>query len=361
MEREILINIASLLLGWLLGFLQPAIIDYFSKIRKRRINRKSQKQVITYDPINDKVMLLHSWSFAHQLLPSDTKIIMADRPQDCPYIEEQNEFYTIANNYAFQNYKGNICYMIGYKVDHKDNHFGNTFEITVAPCDYSEALSVSDYLDNHPDVVKKIMSQVNKNPYQYFKQAIPSDIFINVIVVSEADNILVLRRSRAVASAQGKWCVGAFETMEYSLQDTAKADKNFHALTQRCLKEELNLYQQERKEDGTVIDCYDFNSIFISSISLSLYHMGTLITSIVKVKGLTEGEISQKISQQAHSKYEHDGIAWLPFNRKNIKAFVEEGKGSYQQFVENNGNEWIGYAKWSLYELARVYDFDKLK
>ena len=361
MDKEILVNIASLLVGWLLGFLQPAILDYFSKIRKRRINKKSQEHIITYDPINNKILLLHSWSFSHQLLPNDTEIHMVDNPKDCPYIENWKEFQSIASDFALQNYKGSICYMIGYKIDHKDNHYGNKFEMTVAQCDYSEALAVSPYLEKHPNVINEIIAQVNNNPFKYFEKAIPSDVFINVMVVSEAENFLVLRRSRSVASAQGKWCVGSFETMEYSLQDTAKADKNFHILTQRCLKEELNLSQQERKDDGTIVDCYDFNSIFISSISLSLFHMGTLITSVVKVRGLTEGEIVKKITQQAHSKYEHDGIAWLPFNRKYVKQFVENSKGPYQQFVNNYDNEWIEYTKWSLYELARVYDFDKIK
>ena len=361
MDKEIVINIASLLVGWLLGFLQPAIINYFSKVRKKRINKKSQEQIITYDPINNKVMLLHSWSFSHQLLPSDTEIELQDRPRECPYIEDMEEFQTIANDFACQNYKGNICYMIGYKVDHRDNHYGKTFKMTVAPCDYSEALSVSPYLKKHPHVEKDIIAQINQNPFKYFEKAIPSDIFINVMVVSEADNFLVLRRSRAVASAQGKWCVGSFETMEYSFQDTAKADKNFHLLTQRCLQEELNLSQQERKDGDNVVNCYDFNSMFISSISLSLFHMGTLITAVVKVKGLTEGEITKKILQQAHSKYEHDGIAWLSFNRKDIKNFIENDKGPYQHFVEKQNNEWIEYTKWSLYELARIYDFDKFK
>lgn len=359
MDKDIIINVVLLFVGWLLGFLQPAIIEYFSKLRKKRINKRSQRKTINYDPINNKVMLLHSWSFSHQLLPGDMEIIVGKRPTTCPYIKNQHEFQSIANGFARQNYKGNVCYMIGYKVDHRDNHFGNKFEMTVAPCDYSESLSVSPYLEKHPDIAEKIVAQVNRNPYQYFKNAIPSDIFINVIVVSEAENFLVLRRSRSVASAQGKWCVGSFETMEYSLQDTAKADKNFHILTQRCLKEELNLSQQEHKGNGLVIDCYDFNSIFISSISLSLFHMGTLVTSVVKVKGLTEGEITQKITQQAHSKYEHDGIAWLPFNRKYVKLFIENNKGPHQQFVKKFNNEWIEYTKWSLYELARVYDFDK--
>ena len=54
--------------------------------------------------------------------------------------------------------------MIGYKVDHRDNHFGNKFEMTVAPCDYSESLSVSPYLEKHPDIAEKIVAQVNRNP-----------------------------------------------------------------------------------------------------------------------------------------------------------------------------------------------------
>ena len=360
MDKDFLMNVFFLFAGWILGFLQPAIISFFKRLRKKSLNKKSLEKVITYDPQDDNIIMIHSWSLSHRLLPHYTIIKYVDSPRNYYYIKDIEEFESIRQGFSKQNYCGNVCYMVGYKIDHGDNHYGDVFEMTVAPCDYSESLSVSPYLEHHPDVITQVVNQININPYKYFENAIPSDIFINVMVVSECDNFLVLRRSKAVASAQGKWCVGSFETMEFSLQETAKSDKNFHLLTQRCLEEELDLYQQETLENGEVVDCYNFNSIFISSISLSLYHMGTLITAVVKVKGVTEGYITNKILKNAHSKYEHDGIEWLPFNKKNIKEYIEKDIGYFRNFVNDKKGEWIGYSKWSLYELARVYDFDKL-
>ena len=346
------------LLGAVIGFIPSIILYYFNILKKNRQNRKSYAQVINYPHENDILIPLHSWSFKHPLLPKRTRIIQKTRPDSTEFIKNQEEYDTYVETFKLQNYTGDISYCVGYNVDHQDNRYGENFELMVANCDYSEALASGKYLTGHPDVKEQIRAMVNNDPQSYFRMAIPSDIFLNLIVVSEFGNLLVLRRSKSVASARGLWCLGAYETMEQYHESTAHGDPDFHALAQRCLEEEFAISQIEREADNRIVQRY--KSIFISSISLSLSHAGMLVTGIVRLENITEGEVIQRISKSAHSKYEHDDVRWLPYNHKEIKKFVENGTGLYDNFVKSTDEKWIGYAKWSLYECARVYDYDNV-
>lgn len=345
-------------LGAVIGLIPSIILYYFKIIKKNRQNKKSYSQVINYPYENDILIPLHSWSFNHPLLPKKTKIIQEERSDSHEFIRDQEEFDSYVDTFKSQNYTGEISYCVGYNVDHQDNKYGDNFELKVANCDYSEALASGKYLTTHPDVRERIRNIVNADPQAYFQKAIPSDIFLNLIVVSEYGNLLLLRRSKSVASARGLWCVGAYETMEQYHASTAHGDPDFHALAQRCLEEELAISQIEKDADNRIVQRY--KSIFISSISLSLSHAGLLVTGIVRLENITEGEVIQRISKSAHSKYEHDDVRWIPFNHREIKKFVEKGTGLYDNFVTSTNEKWIGYAKWSLYECARVYDYDNV-
>ena len=346
------------LLGAVIGFVPSIILYYFNIIKKNRQNKRSYEQVINYKFENDILIPLHSWSFKHPLLPKRTKIIQKERLHLHELILNQEEFNSYVDTFKAQNYTGAISYCVGYNVDHQDNKYGENFELMVADCDYSEALASGKYLSAHPEIKDRIRAMVSEDPQAYFRKAIPSDIFINLIVVSEYGNILVLRRSKSVASARGLWCVGAYETMEQYHESTAHGDPDFHALAQRCLEEELAIQQIEQDVDNRIIQRY--KSIFISSISLSMSHAGMLVTGIVRLENITEGEVIKRISKKAHSKYEHDDVRWLPFNHREVKKFVENETGIYDNFVKSTNEKWISYAKWSLYECARVYDYDNV-
>ena len=342
------------------GWAVAKILDIYFKICREKwqnwkLERDQEFLSIDFDPSKIGVSILHSWSYKHRLYPANTILSRVDTKPHTPYlVGNEAEFQKIVQNYKNQNYTGDVCYMVDYKVDHRDNVHGYNFELTVAPSDYSEASAISDYLKNHTEIKNEIINTIKDNPIEYFRQALPSDIFINLIVLSKNNNVLLLRRSNSVSSAKGKWCIGAFETMNDSLrQQTAGADINFHELARRGLKEELNLLEVNDK--GQTV--YDVNSIFISSISLSHYHMGTLVTAIVKLKDLTEKEITSNILSFAESKFEHDGIKWVKYDKKEIKKFIETDSGLYADCIKNDTGEWIAYAKFSLYELYRTGDF----
>lgn len=346
------------LLGAVIGFIPSIILYYLNIIKKNRQNKKSYEQVITYPFKDDILILLHSWSFRHHLLPNRTKTIELERPEPHDLIKDKEEFNSYVEAFREQNYTGTVAYCVGYNIDHQDNIYGRDFELKVSSCDYSESLALGKYLSVHPEVKEQIRRMVNDDPQAYFKKALPSDIFLNLIVISEFGNILALRRSKAVASARGLWCVGAYETMEQYHESTALGDSDFHALAKRCLEEEFAISQIEQDENHHIIQRY--KSIFISSISLSLSHAGMLVTGIVRLENMTEGEVMQRITKNAHSKYEHDDLRWLPFDHKEVKNFIEKGTGLYDNFVKSTDERWISYAKWSLYECARVYDYDNV-
>lgn len=350
MEEILLSSIWSFLLGLISAF----FIKVYRKLHVRHLSKKSRQQVIIYDSEKDGLIPLHSWSYYHRLLPQNMKIQLKHRPKQS-YLNE-GIIDTSRKDFEKQNYRGrNVCYCVGYNVDHQDNKYGQIFVLKVAPCDYSESLALEQYLRDNPDKKKEIAAIVNNDPQQYFSFAIPSVIFINLIVISENDNLLVLRRSKSVASARGLWSVGAYETMEYAKSSTAKVDNNFHSLAERCLDEELGIYRTFQSQSGEVTSYY--NDIFISSMSLSLFHMGLLVFGVVKLKNLTESEIELRISS-SHGKYESDQIRWLPLNKKDIKDFIENDNGIYQDFIDKENGEWLSYVKSSLNEAVRVKDYN---
>lgn len=349
MEKDLLL----LFIGFLLGFAQIFVIKICRKLRISYLSKKSRQQVIRYDSEEDGLILLHSWSYDRRLLPQNMKIELKDRPKQS-YLNER-VIDTSRKGFEKQNYRGNVCYCVGYDVDHQDNKYGQIFKLKIAQCDYSESLALGQYLRDNPDKKKEIAAIVNNDPQQYFSSAIPSVVFINLIVISENDNLLVLRRSKSVASARGVWSVGAYETMEYVKNSTAKSDNNFHSLAERCLKEELGIYRTFQSQSGEVTEYY--NDIFISSMSLSLSHMGLLVFGVVKLKNITEGEIELRISG-SHGKYESDQIRWLPLNKKEIKDYIENDNGIYRNFIDKENGDWLTYVKLSLYEAVRVKDYN---
>lgn len=346
-------DIILLLAGFLLGFAQIFILNIFKRCRIRYANKKSNQDTIQYDPEKDGLLLLHSWSYEHRLLPQNMKIELRERPEQS--FVDPHALETARQYFEKQNYKGDICYCVGYNVDHQDNIYGQMFVLEVAPCDYSEALALGEYLKDKPEKKQEIANIINKDPLQYFSSAIPSDIFVNLIVISENNNLLALRRSKSVASARGIWTIGAYETMEYRKGGTAKSDNNFHSLAERCLIEEFGIYRTFLAKSGKVT--YYYNDIFISSFTLSLYHMGLLVFAVVQLKNMTEGEIEQRISR-SHGKYESDQVRWLPFDKKGIKEFIENNTGIYKDFVDKEKGAWIDYAKFSLFEAIRVKDYN---
>lgn len=353
-------------LTFLLGWAGNRILDnawhqaYNSYQRKRLLN-KSKFINLNYNPEKNGLIQLHAWSYSHRLQPENTIMKKGQRP-DSDLIKRPGEFEKLVEKYKAQNFRGEVCYMVDYNVDHQDNEYGKSLEITLAPCDYSESEALGEYCKLHPELVAEVKQLLNRDTKEYFKKALPSVVFMNLIIVSEDDNILVLRRSRAVASAQGLWCVGAYETMEYPFSSTACNDSSFHKLATRCLAEEIGIRPVERiPNQAKTRRIFDDDSIFISSMSLSTWHMGILITAIVKLKNISEEELTNRIISQAHSKYEHDGLQWLPINITEIKNFIEKDTGIYTEFVNANNGRWIDYTKWSLYELARIIDFDKYK
>lgn len=345
--------------GWFAG---KMLDQTFSLLHKKynnwKLRRNQQSISINYDSQNDGLILLHSWSYSHRLHPSNTNIIVTENPRTT-YIEHKDIFDSIAYRYKKQNIRGEICYMINYNVDHMDNEYGKNFDFFVAPCDYSETSAITEYLALYPHIKEQIISTIQKSPKEYFAQALPSDVFLNLIVICN-NNILILRRSTSVSSARGLWCIGAYETMELPNSKTVGNDVNFHKLAERCLLEEIGILPSEIcNKTGKTKEYFNTNSIFISSIYLSLFHMGTLITAIVKLNNITEDEITERIISKAHSKYEHDAVEWIGLDKKDIKEFLENGTGRFAEFINNKNGQWIAYAKSSLYEIYRCSEFDQ--
>jgi hypothetical protein len=206
-------------------------------------------------------------------------------------------------------------------------------------------MAIYDYLKEHPTVKQDIINILKEDPKIYFRNALPSNIVINVVVISELNNILAVKRSSAVANAKNEWTVGPFETMIYNFNAPAESDSSFDSLARRCLKEELG------------IEANDYKEIFISWVGLSLLSMRLHVVAIVKIQSTTEANIERKM-RKAHGYYEASMVQWLPLDEVQIKNFIENNSGVYMDSINQQEGKWSPFTSLALTEALRVKDYD---
>ncbi len=330
------INWIELVLGWLLGMLTPIALSYVNKVIKKVKDRRYRKGVFNYNPESDGLYMVNRWSLERPLTKSTHKVKIQKAKPFQDFIPAE-ELQKRATDLRSENKSGDICFLTDYQIDHKESAYGENFEITVCRCDYSEHLASYYYLEEHPEIKNKIADLLRTDPKKYLANAIPSNITVNAVVISE-DKFLAIKRSTSVDTAKNIWTVGPFETMVLKPELTPGSDYDIYSLTKRCLFEEVNL-----KED-------QYGEIFISWFGILLSSLRTHIVAVIKIKNISESSVIAS-ANNAHSNYESEQFEWLPFTHQGIKDLVENESGQLSD------REWIKFTALSLQEAWRVRQF----
>jgi hypothetical protein len=326
-------TIISFFLGIIGGLMTNQISGWLKRNKIKSADRRSRKHLFNYNPEDDHLFMINRWSVERPLEPSNHKVLISydQPPQD---FISKDVFQKYVDEQLNEKRTGDICYLVDYQIDHHESIHGKQFTITVAPCDYSEHMASYQYLSDHPELQARIKNLLHQDIKLYLKNPIPADMAVNVVVLSES-NFLAIKRSKSVDSARNLWTVGPFETMILKKDFTPGGHEDLFSLSRRCLKEELNL------------DDNHYGKIVVSWFGLLLTSVRAHIVTVVKIKGISEGDVIQ-LAHNAHSNFESDGFEWVPLKPKDIKEYIENNQGNVAD------RNWISFSKLSLSEALRV-------
>lgn len=288
-----------------------------------------------YDSRQDGLYVINRWS-PNRLLTPDRLVTNVDRLQRAITWFDTDEWTTEVAKQAKNQKAGDVCYLVDYRVDHQESPLNQEFYMTLAPCDYSEHFATVALLEKYPEIHKQIKQCIEDNPKEYARQACPSLIAINVVVLSDEGNFLAIERSTAVDTARGLWTVGPFETMTLSRQRRpGDRREDLFELAERCLWEELGLKPQH------------YGEIVISWIGFLASIVRGHVVAQVKLT-ITEEEAKNRILTEAEHIQETETVEWMPFNKKNISRIIANRESAL------DGREWIDQARLALQETWRM-------
>lgn len=342
--------------GVLSGLFVHSIITTIKKIwlyRKRKLSENNAKLMsIDYNPLVDDVRMLAYWSYDRQLVEKNMKIIeplLTNKPKQ-NYIS-----YSLIKSYAKEfekkNHNGPTAYLTNYIIDNQDHSARKQFEfkIKLVKSDFIDHLAVGKILSENEELKSKLKDLIIEDPLKYFKTPVPSCISTNVIVISELNNVLAIQRSSTTPNLGGYWSIGIHETfLEKSF--LAGDDKNFFGLSRRALTEELRLFPN------------NYHGLFISWMGINLKNMATYCIAITRLKEITESEVIENI-KKGHGSNEIENWAWLPFDLKSVKNFIENDAKIYNEIISKvegvdiSKVRWLNLSKIGLYEAYRVKDY----
>jgi len=339
-------------------------------LKKRGVvkrNENSLDKIPCYNPLKDNVICLRQWNSRDKLNEQNEEIVYDEsrvfnpKSPDIrnPFISAPNEWIEMYEKELLQENKrsGAVSYMTYYSPDNKDTKHGDKLTIKVSTCDYLAHNVNSKYLTRHPEdwnKIKKILIEGNYNAY--FDYAMPSNVFVNFIVINgQTNHVLAIKRSSQELNGRNLWGLGGFETMN-DIANVAHGseEKKLCGIIYRGLCEELAMERGEVTQMS--ICCLSF-----------VKHLGIMVTALVRVdlvgseekdvqenNSLTEGEFIQRIMRQSESGFEHSSIKWLPINLIEMKNYIENENGFYKDVIQaDDGNEakWISYTKWQMYQI----------
>lgn len=250
------------------------------------------------------------WSPARRLTPRNLHQTSEAEPVPSNLISPKD--WSWAKEQA-ANDTGDLVSLKAFTIDHRESERTQLCYVTLAPSDYSDVRAIEALRINRPHSLQSADRLLESGVRNYLLAAVPSSIAVNVVVLSENDELLCLRRSSAVDNGVGLWTVGIYETMKRPDPNNPGTIEDFFELTSRALKEELGL----KSNDGS----YHDPAIAWFGIYKPLLRGHLVAVTRARVP---KSEIERAL-RSADSNYEHDNLCWLPLDGATVKAFCRVG------------------------------------
>lgn len=297
---------------------------------------ENKQNILGFNPEEVGLFPINRWTPSRPLTPERLRMrVTAERPDFSEWIDLP-EWERLAEVYS-KTKGGEIAYVTGFKVDHRESFDGHEFEYRVAHCDYSEHLATREYLKLHAGARSKIRACLSAGGMlDLARTSPPSTVKINVAILDRDRHFMAIQRSGAVDYKKGVWTVGPNETMTLprSIVPGTPGEDLFH-LAERCLREELGL---ERS---------DYGHINISWIGYEDQTASVKVYSQV-VTHLSRRDVDERMAE-AHSLFEAQKVEWIPFKRAPVMDIVKKWENG-----DSHGRSWSSSAPLALQEMWRM-------
>ena len=291
----------------LVGVLANALSGKALRKARRLRARLGYGKHLSYNATTDELFMVGSWSPVRPLDSNRLKtdfITRDERPHQL-LIAADLLRETVASRIHDT---GATVYMTGFRLDHRESDATQNCYVRLAPSEYSEVRAIEFLRIHSPAALLAADSAVAADARSYLSQAVPSSLAVNVIVLTDSQEVLCAKRSSAVDNGVGIWTIGIFETMKQADVSNPGRREDFYALIERALEEELGL----RRED--------YGPIHITWLGIYRpIHRGHLVAIVVPRIGADE-IVSR--AQAADSSYEHVAFKWMPLTKKNIEQYI---------------------------------------
>ena len=330
------LEIISFVGGVAAGLITNALWDMRSAIR-RRLTRlvEGRVQRERFEPSSIGLYPINRWSVGRPVERHQVRMtVQRERPRQA-WLDTE-EWQRLAREFS-RSASGEIAYLVGFSIDHRESRDGETFTYSVAPCDFSEHLATAKYLEDHPETVQEIRSALEAGHIaELARTAPPGLIKVNVAILSSSNRFLAIQRSGAVHSKRGLWTVGPNETMRLARGAVpGSRPEDIFELGERCLREEIG-FEPSDYERLTI----SWMGYEASSVSVKVFAQA--------YTSLPEARIDESLDA-AHGVFEIQRSAWIPFTRRVLADITENWRSG-----DSEGRVWSSSAPFALHELRRM-------
>jgi len=276
--------------------LQPSFERWAASIQARW--RHVRKWSITQPEDLQAIGLIQGavWSSSRPLDP-DRQVVVAE---PLPEGFEQDWFppglWAAALASANEAVFGEVCYVADYRVDTGEaGEESKSFRLTVRPSHYAESLAVQR-LCQDDDCWRDLGPRLAADLRRELAIGPPQSFFVAFTVSTIHGEVLALRRSGAVATANGLWSLGLCETMKAIPAEPGEEPETLFRLGYRAALEEAGI---KRQELGPM--WFSWFGFARSDGPFAVAHSRT---------SLVAAEVERRILD-AEGGYESDGIRWI--------------------------------------------------
>jgi len=305
-----------------------------------------------FDPATIGFFPISEWTEHRQLERHNVgeARIRSHRPRQ-KWITDTTEFAKLA---AAERRKdpGSPCpTLVDYIVDSRESQ-GDKLILTVAHSDYSQHVAISTYLDTHPELYDQLRRRIQGTEpgdglAAVIQNAPPSNIVINVTVLSRTGSLLLLQRAEKARVWPSRFQVGPHETMNWT--SAGEAPENCFDLAERALREEVGLDNPDLYYDKIVFSWFGYYMP-----NASAYFFAHVRTS------LTKDEILERIDS-CEGRWEVKDARWMNLHRDDVldrEAILDIlstwRQGSHKSGLDSQQRAWLPHAVMSLSQLSRV-------
>jgi hypothetical protein len=335
--------------GFLLGALAAVVVGVITDVVTGAVSRSLRRLrvMVTYrqrassNVGEDGLFMLGEWSPARPLTPARlvTRYVSAPERPTQAWVTES----VLADEVATCPDSGDVSYVTGFALDHRESSDTQHCRVTLAESDYREVRALEQLRVTRPAVLAAADQALEDNAYRYLARPLPSTVAANLIVYVAGVGLLCARRSAAVHNATNMWTVGVFETMKRADPNTPGHSEDFYGLIERGLEEELHLRHG------------DYGQLYVTWFGI---YRPIFRGHLVAVTGtvLSGDEVIDR-ARQSSSSYEHDSFDWLPLHRKTVRKFatapLQSKHGTAGQVLTVDGREYLEQSRLAVLEAWR--------